>query len=347
VSSQSVLETFVLEDAQEISVWCLTRFSGSTECSQETWILKDALANGGEGIFILNPRSWRLVVAKVLQREVVQRLSTEYVLQRYVENPMLWQGLYKFHYRCFCALTGDLRFYVFKKAFRFSANAPFNMTDLSNTQAHITNASANVTNKKCFQGYPMIDLSVERPGEWRCIITSMSELLAKAAPFLRDESKPDHFILLGGDFLPEACGTCVHLLEFNVPPCLNGFSETKDEENAVNALVDSMMADLVELLVLPPILGHSSELRDWHSVMPAEFKSRCNSSIVGDRSVKSEEDQKISWEKFKSQEMKKQRSAWRVNGFSDHLEKRGPTTFEPAGQCGASECRKRAKVEAE
>jgi hypothetical protein len=97
---------------------------GSVDCGSGgggggsgVWALKDSASNGGDGLWCVHRRSWRVVVAQVAAFEAELRRRAEaveagaavgaerrgekppepreaarlYVLQRWVENPLLWQ----------------------------------------------------------------------------------------------------------------------------------------------------------------------------------------------------------------------------------------------------------------
>ena len=111
------LETDVVYGRAGFELWC----RGGV---QATWIVKDALANGGRAIWIFDQRNWR-EVAGLLEDDA----EAVYVVQRYVQTPALWSGGggggNKYHLRCYAVVTGDGRAFLFDRAFAHVANRPW------------------------------------------------------------------------------------------------------------------------------------------------------------------------------------------------------------------------------
>ena len=103
------------------------------------FIIKDALANGGEQVWPLDAGNWRRVVALLRSRAASSRSADEpadllYVVQQYIDRPLLWplsapapggSGGRKFHWRIFGLLRGDMSAYLFKRGFAHVANEPW------------------------------------------------------------------------------------------------------------------------------------------------------------------------------------------------------------------------------
>jgi hypothetical protein len=227
------------------------------------WILKDALSNGAEAVWIINAKNWRLVTARA-QSLVASVDSTEWVVQRYVDRPLLWQGRFKYHYRCYGILFGDMRFFLYRKAFAHVANKPWvelcteKQPAVFPNDVHITNVAANVTDGAAFHGFPVVDLVAEAPQHWEEAAALMKSLISAVAGYMGEQRSRDHFCLMGLDLLP-AVGGGVELLEINIPPCLgsqqSSLQDGQEEAQPTDCLLQPMMQDLVRLAVLPPLRG--------------------------------------------------------------------------------------------
>lgn len=55
---------------------------------------------------------------------------------------MLYQGKYKFHFRCYGLLTATFQSYVYEKAFILTSGLEFS-DDIHDQRRHITNLSVN------------------------------------------------------------------------------------------------------------------------------------------------------------------------------------------------------------
>ena len=83
--------------------------------------------------------------------EVLAQLqpTDEYILQEYVNHPMLWHGK-KFHFRCYTLIRGDLSAYVYSNAFVLTAGHAYDTSPGADVHKHITNLSVN----KRIEGHP-------------------------------------------------------------------------------------------------------------------------------------------------------------------------------------------------
>ena len=155
LSSTPVLSTEVLLGEDHLENWIKTQLrqaaaitatctGGDKAGKFGCWIVKDALANGGEQVWLLDASNWRRVLATLRAQAAAATDGTAgtarlFVVQEYVERPLLWplagptaavlpleppQGR-KFHWRVFGVLTGDLRAFLFHRAFAHVANAPY------------------------------------------------------------------------------------------------------------------------------------------------------------------------------------------------------------------------------
>ena len=95
--------------------------------------------------------------------------GAEYVIQKYVSDPKLWNG-FKFHFRMYSMLRGDMSSFLYQKAFILTAGLKYdrNSDDL---HTHITNLSVN----KKMAGHPgqiPINVKVTHPEVRRSYVST-------------------------------------------------------------------------------------------------------------------------------------------------------------------------------
>jgi tubulin---tyrosine ligase len=121
------------------------------------WILKPSLANKAAGISIV--RSLAEVDAAVkAERDVGQ-----WVLQAYVDRPLLVGGGRKFHLRVYALADGALDVHVLSQALVLLAVEPYARNDTAAVHAHITNTCVGVEHGGFDEGAHVRTLS-ELPG---------------------------------------------------------------------------------------------------------------------------------------------------------------------------------------
>jgi hypothetical protein len=215
-------------------------------------------------------------------------------VQRYVQAPALWDGVYKFHLRVYALLTADMRFFVYRKAFAHVANRPFHGEEEGGSggegsgggegggaegeggaaaaaaavahdrEAHITNVSQNIHDDGAFHGFQTVDLLLDfEAGVWPKLKRLFAQLTAAARPFLARQLGAHHFHHLGADVILDAAGT-PWLIEVNAPP--NMFCYTNDptnvNERTMAPVVIAQMHDLITRFVLPPLARAASGERE-------------------------------------------------------------------------------------
>ena len=199
------LESHVIKGTQ-FRRWCRDRFSTG---EAKLWIAKDANANGGDGLYTFSQDNWEAVSSKLGS-------GAEYVIQRYVERPLLWENQFKFHFRVYCVLTADMRFYSYRHAFAHVANKPFQLQSLNDNEVHLTNVAANIHNPELFHPYPVVDLPEEYPEVWSRLQVLFSGVIKSASRFMTYQRSRDHFMLIGADVLPDTDNGDSHLAESTV-----------------------------------------------------------------------------------------------------------------------------------
>jgi len=130
-----MIETYVATSPQLVLKWAQTRWASSFIANdQDWWAVKAANGNGGKDIWFLSPSNYDEVSKELPQ-------NTEYVIQKYVQNPMLYNGK-KFHFRCYCTMRADGSAMVYDKCFILTAGFDFDTGDMD-PRKHITNLSVN------------------------------------------------------------------------------------------------------------------------------------------------------------------------------------------------------------
>lgn len=186
------LESYVCETPARLTHWCQRQFSEGGECGM--WMVKDAGGNGGDGLWVLTRENWTETVAQVEQHSSNARSGAGpivYVVQKYVERPLLWPDGCKFHFRCYVVLTATMEFYIYRNAFAHVANKPFCTTydALSDgtrsgsgdgngfdKEVHITNCSQNIHDASQFHRYPQVNLQSDYPIVWKNMIVLFADL---------------------------------------------------------------------------------------------------------------------------------------------------------------------------
>ena len=69
-------------------------------------------------------------------------MNEEFVIQKYVDRPLLYKNKYKFHFRGYTMLTATFQTYIYQKAFVLTSGLDFSY-DISDQRRHITNLSVN------------------------------------------------------------------------------------------------------------------------------------------------------------------------------------------------------------
>lgn len=246
------------------------------------WVVKDAMANGAGGIWVVGPENARSFVAK----ETSPLYSGhKYVAQRYAWPPVLFGGR-KCHVRVYGLLTSDGRAYVHHRAFLHVANDPFTTKDANDTglfqdSIHITNCCANSHDDAKFAGEILADfeqseytrrddqmvvpLAAFFPSVSRCI----AFISKQGFPFLNGGDANHGFEYLGIDFMLSYGYNrepIAHLLEINAPPSQDSATGLPHAENLHNDVI----RDLMTLWVLPHVTRVPANLGGWRCVYSPE-----------------------------------------------------------------------------
>lgn len=241
----------------------------------EAWILKPSLTNQAAGIVVFD-RVDTLVAA--LQAEGAEDVR-EWVLQRYIRNPLLVGGC-KFHLRAYVVAVGALSAYLLTDVLALYSLSPYDPHDLSATGAHLTN-TCRQSPGNADEEARAVGLLADLPDRLRAGgdaslseaegATRIARVLADAASIIGGAFEavstqlsylplPNAFEIYGVDLLIDETWK-VWLLEFNAQP---DFVQTGDRlarvpaaavEQAVALAVDAWFPSAVAAAAAPHAAG--------------------------------------------------------------------------------------------
>jgi len=99
------------------------------------WILKPSVTNKGADIFLT--RTWSDLLARLAEVPDIR----EWVLQRYIDRPLLILNGHKFHLRVYCLCVGALTVYVFDRILVLIAAHPYSAENIDDIYSHLTNTA--------------------------------------------------------------------------------------------------------------------------------------------------------------------------------------------------------------
>jgi len=163
---------------------------------KERQLLIDYVQANPESYWIAKPRDsyggFGMCVFKALSEEFMHMIDrrTTFVAQKYMQNPYLFAGKYKFHLRAYMVVThayNPLRAYLWKNAqIQFSTH-PFDLSQIENNfnkYSHITNYKVN--NEKKNRKYLIEDKAgIGMGSEWG--VAKFFEHMNKHAPNFNEE----------------------------------------------------------------------------------------------------------------------------------------------------------------
>jgi len=119
-----------------------TLFKFAIENPNSYWICKPRDSSGGFGMCVYRAGSEEF-------KKLINERKTQMVVQRYMENPYLFAGLYKFHLRCYMVVTNarnPLKAYLWRNYKVQFCTHKFNLNQIEkkfNKYCHITNYRVN------------------------------------------------------------------------------------------------------------------------------------------------------------------------------------------------------------
>jgi len=159
-----MLATYVASTPAAVLRWAAEKWrpedydDGLSVGSADRWAVKASTGNGGNhrcGYDI----SYRYVITTLFiliegrdvwfidcgnYREIIAELPphTEFVIQKYVDSPLLYMGSKKFHFRCYSAIRADCSPLLYEKGFILTAGLDYDIHS-TDPMTHITNLSVN------------------------------------------------------------------------------------------------------------------------------------------------------------------------------------------------------------
>eukprot|EP00600_Ochromonadales_sp_CCMP1393_P010390 CAMPEP_0174954940 /NCGR_PEP_ID=MMETSP0004_2-20121128/709_1 /TAXON_ID=420556 /ORGANISM="Ochromonas sp., Strain CCMP1393" /LENGTH=347 /DNA_ID=CAMNT_0016202821 /DNA_START=412 /DNA_END=1455 /DNA_ORIENTATION=+ len=263
-----MLETTIACGSRDVEIWAKRKWEFDSETKQSAklttatkansslqlppfdwWVVKASKANGGRDVWILNESNAGKVLTEL-------EPDDEYVIQRYVNNPLLYHGK-KFHFRCYTAMMGDGTAMIYEMAFILCAGLAFDYSD-DDARKHITNLSVN----KRFSGHPG-QVPCHLPTEYPQVFTELqkmwSAVVEAAMPYMSHQLRPEsHFEFFGIDVIADSDGGC-WFIEANRLPGLESSSNNKEAEDA---MYDEMMSSFLRIILRQYIPADSSAAAD-------------------------------------------------------------------------------------
>ena len=253
---ESLYDIYEVVESLEENERKLQEESTKDDAKLTTWILKPSITNKGAEIFIFNSlealknyftqkheqvRVEEEEVNESSEQRVDLRQLREWVIQRYVDRPLLLCSGRKFHMRVYVVSVGALQVYVYDQILALFALRPFDMNRVNDTFSHITNTCVQVNevdfkeseSVKLFWNLDKEDaehisrLQLERIFEQVKKITG--ETFEAVSGELNFMPLPHCFELYGLDFLVDESHE-VYLLEVNAGP---DFKQTGKELDRV------------------------------------------------------------------------------------------------------------------
>lgn len=166
------------------------------------WICKPILAQNGLDKIVFRPDKDPQPLLNELKNS-----NDTYVIQKYIENPDLWDGL-KYDLRVYVVIKADFSVYIYRKILPRRCVVPFT-TESCDLTHHITNYCVSQT-------VPGFKKMFEKLGEQQCarednwplyneiwpkIEEILRELISKLEYYAHYQLNPNHFEMLGFDFV--------------------------------------------------------------------------------------------------------------------------------------------------
>eukprot|EP00475_Leptophrys_vorax_P036925 TRINITY_DN6309_c0_g1_i1.p2 TRINITY_DN6309_c0_g1~~TRINITY_DN6309_c0_g1_i1.p2 ORF type:complete len:420 (-),score=125.97 TRINITY_DN6309_c0_g1_i1:1567-2826(-) len=254
---------------------------------RKLFILKPSLADKAAEIFLFDSRDQLEEFFEERFDECDEgdlQFLREWVVQRYIDRPMLLRGGRKFHIRAYVVAVGALKVYLYGGMLALFAKEAYDRRDVSNKFAHITNTCVQAEAED-FKEEDVVaefwdladEVGLERLED---IFQQMKLILAEVFEAVVNEASvfqplPNCFEIYGFDFLVDE-NSQVYVLE------ANAFPDFKQTGERLEDLITSLFVRVLEKAVIPLCSKQSgqenifatvvSPRRDLHLVLDKNMK---------------------------------------------------------------------------
>lgn len=257
-----VLPTYVIKGIDHPRLKYLLKEKGM-------WICKPILAQNGQDKIVFKPSEDPTPVLNELKKS-----KDIYVIQKYIENPHLWDGL-KYDLRVYVVIKGDFSVYIYRKILPRRCVVPFT-TESCDLVHHITNYCVSQTVpgfKKMFEKLGEQQVAREDNWElynevWPKIEEVVRELITKLEFYAHYQLNPNHFEMLGLDFVLDS-NKILWLIEANRNPGMENIGPIVE-----NKLFIPMMTDILNMFVIPVLTNTEPIPGDWKKLDLPELTPR-------------------------------------------------------------------------
>lgn len=254
MKQKHVLETFIAINKNSVKSWSENKWLNNSLLNNEKisninctdkdwWAVKASSGNGGKDVWIINKENYKDILKELPG-------NNEFVIQKYVDRPLLYKSKKKFHFRCYSVLNADMSVLVYEKAFILTASMDYDKED-SNSKKHITNLSVN----KGTIGHPgqiPCHLPTEYPDLFERIKELWLDVAEASAPFMSHQRNSNNFEFFGIDIIADEDGACWFIEANRLPGLESSLLNKIQEDNLYN----DMMLSLLKIVTYPLVSSY-------------------------------------------------------------------------------------------
>ncbi|RKP38578.1 tubulin-tyrosine ligase/Tubulin polyglutamylase, partial [Dimargaris cristalligena] len=191
----------------------------------QRFIMKPSLTARGAGIHIFDSREgFEHILSQYYSDDESDDDSSqirEWVIQSYVDRPLLLNGGRKFHIRAYVVAVGGIRVYLWEDMLSLFAGTPYHAAPLDDSGAHLTNTCLQM-DRPDFDESKVVKHAIVTPAQLTSIFDQIKAILADLFDAVTSETttfqaRANCFELFGFDFLVDA-DFRTYLLEANAFP---------------------------------------------------------------------------------------------------------------------------------